>query len=70
MLGCVVLAAVRAGIRLCLGRLPGEAGFPLVLLRAFCSSSILFAVCFVFASIVVPITPPPGNYELEGGISV
>lgn len=46
----------------------------LVSLECFCARSVavafLFAVCFVFASIVVPITPPPGNYELEGGISV
>lgn len=69
MLGCVVPAAVRAGTPLCLGRLAGEAGFHLVLLRAFPSSGVLFSVCFVFFSIV-QITPQLRNYEIEEGISV
>ena len=70
-LGCVVPAAVRAGSRLCLGRLSGEA----VVLCRSCTLSpaaALFCLraCSVSASIIVLITPQLVNYELEEGISV
>ena len=71
MLGCVVLAAVRAGSPLCLGRLSGEAVF-LCCSCALSPVTALFCLlaCSVSAYIIVLITPQLVNYELEEGISV
>lgn len=66
MVGCVVLAAVRAGSRLCLGRLSGEAVF-LCCSCALSPVTALFCLraCSVSTSIIVLITPQLVNYELE-----